>query len=118
MTGNLLIRNVRPKGDPAIDILISDGTIAAIGPNLAAPGIPALDGAGGLALPGLVEAHTHLDKTLLGMPWYRNAVGLPDYGLAPGYGGDIVLIDAERVAEAVAQHAGGRVVVKRGLVVA
>ncbi|MFZ9449024.1 MAG: amidohydrolase family protein, partial [Alphaproteobacteria bacterium] len=27
------------------------------------------------ALPGLVEAHTHLDKTLLGMKWYRNEVG-------------------------------------------
>jgi cytosine/creatinine deaminase len=75
MAGNLLIRNVRPKGDPAVDILISDGIIAAIGPDLVAPGIPALDGAGRLALPGLVEAHTHLDKTLLGMPWYRNAVG-------------------------------------------
>jgi cytosine/adenosine deaminase-related metal-dependent hydrolase len=74
MTGNLLIRNVRPDGDPARDILISGGIIAAIGPDLVAPGIPALDGAGRLALPGLVEAHTHLDKTLLGMPWYRNAV--------------------------------------------
>ena len=37
--------------------------------------MPVLDGAGQLALPGLVEAHTHLDKSLLGMPWYRNAVG-------------------------------------------
>ncbi len=75
MTGNLLVRNVRPHGKPAADILISGGIIAAIGPDLAAPGVPALDGAGRLALPGLVEAHTHLDKTLLGMPWYRNTVG-------------------------------------------
>src|SRR5277367_2105667 len=28
-----------------------------------------------MALPGLVEAHTHLDKSLLGLPWYRNEVG-------------------------------------------
>jgi cytosine/adenosine deaminase-related metal-dependent hydrolase len=34
-----------------------------------------LDGANRIALPGLIEAHTHLDKSLLGMPWYRNAVG-------------------------------------------
>jgi cytosine/adenosine deaminase-related metal-dependent hydrolase len=34
-----------------------------------------LEGAGRIALPGLIEAHTHLDKSLLGMPWYRNAVG-------------------------------------------
>ena len=39
------------------------------------PGIPALDGGGRIALPGLVEAHTHLDKSLLGLPWYRNEVG-------------------------------------------
>jgi cytosine/adenosine deaminase-related metal-dependent hydrolase len=26
-------------------------------------------------IPGLVEAHTHLDKTLYGMKWYRNEVG-------------------------------------------
>ena len=37
--------------------------------------MPELDGAGRIALPGLVEAHTHLDKTLLGLPWYHNAVG-------------------------------------------
>jgi cytosine/adenosine deaminase-related metal-dependent hydrolase len=34
-----------------------------------------VEGAGRIAIPGLVEAHTHLDKTLLGMPWYRNEVG-------------------------------------------
>ena len=34
-----------------------------------------LDGKRKLALPGLVEAHTHLNKSLLGLPWYRNEVG-------------------------------------------
>ncbi len=75
MTGNLLIRNVRPYGGTAADILISGGAIAEIAPGLAAPGVAELNGAGRIALPGLVEAHTHLDKTLLGMPWYCNAVG-------------------------------------------
>ena len=28
-----------------------------------------------LLLPGLVESHTHLDKTMWGMDWYRNEVG-------------------------------------------
>ncbi len=37
--------------------------------------MPVLDGIGKLALPGLVEAHTQLDKSLLGLPWYRNDVG-------------------------------------------
>jgi cytosine deaminase len=75
MPGNLLIHNVRPFGDESADILIRDGMIAAIGPGLSAEDVESLDGAGRLALPGLVEAHTHLDKSLLGLPWYRNEVG-------------------------------------------
>jgi cytosine/creatinine deaminase len=75
MPGNLLIRDVRPYGADRSDILIRDGKIAVIGPVASADGVPVLDGAGRLALPGLVEAHTHLDKSLLGMPWYRNEVG-------------------------------------------
>ena len=70
----LLLTNVRPLGAGPVDLLLVDGRIAPAG-TPAAPGTPVLDGAGRLALPGLVEAHTHLDKSLLGMPWYRNAVG-------------------------------------------
>jgi cytosine/creatinine deaminase len=75
MTGSLLIQNVRPYGAANTDVLIRDGRITGIGDDLSADGIPVLDGAGQLALPGLVEAHTHLDKSLLGKPWYRNEVG-------------------------------------------
>jgi cytosine deaminase len=75
MAGDLLIQNIRPYGANIVDILIRDGTIAAAGTALSADGVPILDGAGRLALPGLVEAHTHLDKSLLGLPWYRNEVG-------------------------------------------
>ena len=56
MASNLLIRNVRPGGGDTADILIRDGSITAIGEALAADGAPVLDGAGRLALPGLVEA--------------------------------------------------------------
>jgi cytosine/adenosine deaminase-related metal-dependent hydrolase len=72
---DLLVRNVRPYGGAATDIMIRDGRIAATGAGLAADGAPELDGAGRLAIPGLIEAHTHLDKSVLGMPWYRNEVG-------------------------------------------
>ena len=75
MAGNLLIRDVRPYGVKQGDILIQDGMIVAVGQALAAVGTPVLEGGGQLALPGLVEAHTHLDKSLLGLPWYRNEVG-------------------------------------------
>jgi len=69
---DLLVRNVRPLGGPAADLLIRDGRFES-GP--AAPGTAVLEGEGRIALPGLVEAHTHLDKNLLGLPWYRNEVG-------------------------------------------
>src|SRR5215471_15175498 len=72
MTADLLVHNVRPLGGELADILILAGRIVR-GP--APAGVSVLDGGGRIALPGLVEAHTHLDKSLLGLPWYRNDVG-------------------------------------------
>jgi cytosine deaminase len=73
---SLLLREVRPLGGPAADVLVRDGRIAAVGPGLQAPaGIAVEEGGGALLLPGLVESHAHLDKTLWGLPWYRNEVG-------------------------------------------
>ncbi len=76
MTPDLLIRNVRPMAGPATDVLVKAGKIAAMGRALSAPaGATVEEGGGHLLLPGLVEAHTHLDKSLLGQPWYINEVG-------------------------------------------
>ena len=72
----LLIRNVRPLGAGPVDVLVRDDRIAAVGARLdAAPDTRVEDGAGALLLPGLVEGHTHLDKTMWGLDWYRNEVG-------------------------------------------
>ncbi len=71
--GDLLIRNVRPMGAGAVDVLVLNGRIAGLGP--ASANIPVLDGRGELLLPGLVEAHTHLDKTMWGMPWLPHQAG-------------------------------------------
>jgi len=75
MSRNLLIRNVRPMGGPAVDLLVQDGRIARWAPGLDAPGTAVEDGGGAILAPGLVEAHTHLDKTLLGMGWHPHAAG-------------------------------------------
>jgi cytosine deaminase len=78
MSSSLLIRNVRPMGaSPAVDVLVQDGRIAAIGAALSPPpGTAIEEGGAALLLPGLVEGHTHLDKTMWGMDWYRNEVGV------------------------------------------
>jgi cytosine deaminase len=76
MTASLLLRNIRPYAGETTDILVEAGRIARVGANLAAPaGVAVEDGRGEIVIPGLVEAHTHLDKSLLGLPWYTNEVG-------------------------------------------
>ena len=72
----MLIRNVRPWGGAPADVLVEGTRIAAIGPNLAAPaGAPVEDGGGAILLPGLIEGHCHLDKSVWGLGWYVNTVG-------------------------------------------
>ena len=81
-TSSLFLQNVRPMGGPACDLLIEQGRIAAMGTSLPLPeGAERIDGGGQLLLPGLVESHTHLDKTLWGQPWRPNSAGptLKDY---------------------------------------
>lgn len=71
---NLVILNVRPMGGETTSVTIRDGRIVGYGQETE-DGAEALDGGGAILIPGLVEAHTHMDKTLLGMGWYRNEVG-------------------------------------------
>jgi cytosine/creatinine deaminase len=75
MTADLLIRNARPWGREATDVLIRQGRIASVGRLNGAPNVEILDAGGEVLLPGLVEAHTHLDKTLWGMGWHPNSAG-------------------------------------------
>ena len=71
-----ILADIRLPDGAAAAIVVADGRIVGIGAAPAAgPGDEVIDGGGALALPGRVEAHTHLDKTLLGMDWYRNDVG-------------------------------------------
>ena len=76
MASNLLIRSARLMAGAPTDILVTNGRIARIGKDIAPPaGITIEDGRNDIVLPGLVEAHTHLDKSLWGLPWYKNEVG-------------------------------------------
>ncbi|WP_084964860.1 amidohydrolase [Thermoactinospora rubra] len=68
--GDLLLRGGRPWGMPRpADIWIRDDRIQNVGEQLTVPGADVLDIHGHVVLPGLVDAHCHLDKTLYGGPW-------------------------------------------------
>lgn len=84
---DLLLRGGRPwgLGAPA-DLLISDGVIRQVGPNLPPGAAQVIDVSGQVLLPGLVEAHCHLDKTLYGGAWVAHSA---DDTLAGRIGNDL-----------------------------
>lgn len=69
--------NVRSAEHGLIDVVMREGVIEAIGPGAAnaVPGAHRIEGEGLLVLPGLVDGHAHLDKTLLGLPWMPHQAG-------------------------------------------
>lgn len=61
LLNDLLIRNARPYGEEAVDLLVQDGVVTEIGTGLTAPeGTEVLDAGGHVLLPGLVDLHVHL----------------------------------------------------------
>ncbi|CCH76908.1 Cytosine deaminase [Nostocoides japonicum T1-X7] len=84
-----LIENVLVPGhDEPTTIVVEDGRITSLGapqmvhgttasvggadPAERGDGTDRIDGAGLLALPGLIDAHAHIDKTLFSGPWVPN----------------------------------------------
>src|SRR5579859_120073 len=70
--GDYLIRNAYVmtmdpvlRDMPDADVHVAKGEIAGVGRNLDAPGATAIDGAGMIVLPGLVETHWHMWTALL-----------------------------------------------------
>ncbi len=72
-----VIRNVRPLGAAAVDLVLERDRIhAVLAAGSADQALPCLiDGQGQMVLPALVESHVHLDKTLWRMPWRPNSAG-------------------------------------------
>ena len=82
MTQPRWLRNVRPYGSTAEDLLIENGLFKQRRPaSSAALTATDIDGQNQLLTPALVESHVHLDKTLWGQPWRPNSAGptLKDY---------------------------------------
>lgn len=64
------------QGSAQGDFLIDHGRIQARGAGLATPpGATVVDASGCVVLPGLVDAHAHIDKTLWGTPWHAHDAG-------------------------------------------
>src|SRR5271169_5439514 len=78
MVLDALLTHCRLADGRLVDIGIAGGRIATIGED-AAPSlsnrVPILDVGGDLVLPGLVDGHMHLDKTLMGLPWMPHMAG-------------------------------------------
>ncbi|MGB3730848.1 dihydroorotase [Microbacterium sp.] len=60
MTETLVIAGARLLGGDSADVVIEKGVIAEIGTGLSRSGARVIDAAGLIALPGLVDLHTHL----------------------------------------------------------
>lgn len=76
MANEMLIRQVRQRDGQHVDLRIADGVFAEIGPSLASgPGATVINGENSLLFPGFVDAHAHMDKSLIGLPWHRHDAG-------------------------------------------
>lgn len=79
----MLLRSVRPwareapvDGEGVVDVLVEDGVVVAVGPDLPDPvdGVVE-DGRGGVVLPAFADVHAHLDSTRLGLPFRPHTAG-------------------------------------------
>src|SRR2546421_503640 len=60
MTTTYVVRGARLLGDDAVDLVLEDGVVSEVGRGLMRSGATVLDADGLVALPGLVDLHTHL----------------------------------------------------------
>ena len=77
MPDPLLIQIVRPNAGNPTDIFVRNGVIEASVPAVSdlPEGSTVIAGDNAIALPGFVDAHTHVDKTFWGLPWQRYSAG-------------------------------------------
>ena len=104
MGGTYLIKNARILGGDPTDILVEDGVVEQVGPGLTAEGAEIVDARtdqGGLvALPGLVDLHTHLRE-----PGREDAETVETGTLAAALGG-FTAVHAMANTDPVADTAG------------
>jgi dihydroorotase len=95
-----LIKAARPYGGQPTDLLVEDGLLASAGPGLSHRGAEAVDAEGLVALPGLVDLHTHLRE-----PGREDAETVETGTLAAALGG-FTAVHAMANTDPVADTAG------------
>ena len=64
-----------PGSQATVDIVVRAGRIESVGDAPARWDGPSVDASGRLVLPGLVDGHAQVDKTLWGLPWRPHSAG-------------------------------------------
>ena len=95
-----LVRGARPLGGDPTDLLLRDGVVAEVGAGLTAAGAEVMDADGLVALPGLVDLHTHLRE-----PGREDAETVESGTLAAALGG-FTAVHAMANTDPVADTAG------------
>ena len=106
MPADLIIRSARVRGrSDSVEIVVDGGRIRSVGAPSGAEGATEIDALDCLVLPGLVNPHQHLDKTLIGDDLrpdrWPGAHGLVDVNRRHRAGYDVasILARAERIVE-------------------
>jgi cytosine/adenosine deaminase-related metal-dependent hydrolase len=75
-SNSFLLKNIRPLGGNRANVLVRDGMIQQIAEEISNSDerLAIFEGNDDILIPGLVNAHAHLDDNLLGVPWPRNEV--------------------------------------------
>ena len=100
MTQGYLIKGAAILGGEPTDLLLRDGVVSEIGPGLEADGAEVVDATGLVALPGLVDLHTHLRE-----PGREDAETVESGTAAAALGG-FTVVHAMANTEPVADTAG------------
>lgn len=95
-----VIKGVRPLGGDAVDLVLADGVVAEVGSGLSRAGAEVVDADGLVALPGLVDLHTHLRE-----PGREDAETV-ETGTAAAAVGGFTAVHAMANTEPVADTAG------------
>lgn len=68
-TADVVVSEVRPWGGEPVDVVVRNGRIEALSPVGSGRARTHVAGRGLLALPGIVNAHAHVDKSWWGQSW-------------------------------------------------